>query len=133
MDPLTYKASGVDIEAGEEVVRRIAPLAASTFRPEVLGAIGAFAGFFRIPTGYREPVLVASTDGVGTKVKVAVMLDRHDTVGIFNMGIGFIVVAPAHAAEARRKLESGGERVFEIGEVRSGSRGVEYVGGRAGR
>jgi len=88
MDPLTYKQSGVDIEAGDEVVRRIVPLAQNTFRPEVVGGIGAFAGFFRVPTGYREPVLVASTDGVGTKLKVAVMLDRHDTVGIDLVAMG---------------------------------------------
>jgi len=88
MEPLTYKQAGVDIEAGEEAVRRIIPLAQKTFRPEVLGGIGAFAGFFRVPTGYREPVLVASTDGVGTKLKVAVMLDRHDTVGIDLVAMG---------------------------------------------
>ncbi len=94
MDPLTYKQSGVDIEAGDEAVRRIIPLAMKTFRPEVLGGIGAFAGFFRVPSGYREPVLVASTDGVGTKLKVAVMLDRHDTVGIdlVAMGVNDLVV-----------------------------------------
>ncbi|MFQ5521780.1 MAG: phosphoribosylformylglycinamidine cyclo-ligase [Candidatus Methylomirabilia bacterium] len=94
MDPLSYKQSGVDIEAGERVVRRIIPLAKTTFRPEVLGGIGAFAGFFRVPTGYREPVLVASTDSVGTKLKVAAMLDRHDTVGIdlVAMGVNDVVV-----------------------------------------
>jgi phosphoribosylformylglycinamidine cyclo-ligase len=88
MDPLTYKDSGVDIEAGDEAVRRIIPLAHKTFRPEVLGGIGAFAGFFRVPGGYRDPVLVASTDGVGTKLKVAVMTDRHDTVGIDLVAMG---------------------------------------------
>ncbi|MBI3635148.1 MAG: phosphoribosylformylglycinamidine cyclo-ligase [Candidatus Rokubacteria bacterium] len=82
MEPLTYRAAGVDIDAGDEAVRRIAPLARATFRPEVLGGIGAFAGFVRIPEGYREPVLVSSTDGVGTKLKVAFLADRHDTVGI---------------------------------------------------
>ncbi|MFQ5897706.1 MAG: hypothetical protein ACE5JN_05600 [Candidatus Methylomirabilia bacterium] len=79
MDPLTYRQSGVDVEAGERVVRRIIPLAMSTFQPEVLGGLGAFAGFFRLPAGYREPVLVASTDSVRTKLMVAAMLDRHDT------------------------------------------------------
>ncbi|MBI4611596.1 MAG: phosphoribosylformylglycinamidine cyclo-ligase [Candidatus Rokubacteria bacterium] len=94
MDPLTYKQSGVDIEAAEEAVRRIVPLARTTFRPEVLGGIGAFAGFFRVPAGYREPVLVASTDGVGTKLKIAVMLDRHDTIGIdlVAMGVNDVLV-----------------------------------------
>ncbi|HXG04646.1 MAG TPA: phosphoribosylformylglycinamidine cyclo-ligase [Candidatus Binatia bacterium] len=82
MDPLTYRAAGVDIEAGDEAVRRIAPIARATFRSEVLGGIGAFAGFVRVPGRYREPVLVSATDGVGTKLKVAFMADRHDTVGI---------------------------------------------------
>lgn len=79
---LTYKASGVDIRAGDEVVRRLAPLARQTYRAEVLGDIGAFAGFFRVPSGFREPVFVASTDGVGSKLRVAFLAGRHDTVGI---------------------------------------------------
>ncbi len=79
---LTYKASGVDTRAGDEAVRRLAPFVRQTYRPEVLGDIGAFAGFFRIPTGLREPVFVASTDGVGSKLKVAFLTGRHDTVGI---------------------------------------------------
>ncbi len=79
---LTYKASGVDIVAGDEAVRRIAPLARRTYRREVLGDIGAFAGFFRTPPGYRDPVFVASTDGVGSKLRVAFLANRHDTVGI---------------------------------------------------
>jgi phosphoribosylformylglycinamidine cyclo-ligase len=79
---LTYRAAGVDIHAGDLAVRRLAPIARRTYRPEVLGAIGAFAGFFRLPAGYRQPVFAAATDGVGSKVKVAVLMDRHDTVGI---------------------------------------------------
>jgi phosphoribosylformylglycinamidine cyclo-ligase len=79
---LTYREAGVDIEAGDEAVRRIGPLAGATHRPEVLGGIGAFASFVRVPAGYTEPVLVSSTDGVGTKLKVAFAADRHDTVGI---------------------------------------------------
>ncbi|HET7340856.1 MAG TPA: phosphoribosylformylglycinamidine cyclo-ligase, partial [Methylomirabilota bacterium] len=88
MDRLTYRAAGVDIEAGDEAVRRITPLARATFRPEVLGGIGAFAGFVRVPTGYAEPVLVSSTDGVGSKLKVAFLADRHDTVGIDLVAMG---------------------------------------------
>jgi phosphoribosylformylglycinamidine cyclo-ligase len=72
----------VDIDAGDEAVRRIAPLARRTYRHEVIGDIGAFAGFFRMPAGLRQPVFVASTDGVGSKLKVAVLTGRHDTVGI---------------------------------------------------
>jgi phosphoribosylformylglycinamidine cyclo-ligase len=98
MDPLTYRAAGVDIQAGDLAVRRIAPLAASTRRPEVLGGIGAFAAFCRVPAGYREPVLVSSTDGVGTKLKIAIMADRHDTVGLdlVAMGVNDLLV---HGAE----------------------------------
>jgi phosphoribosylformylglycinamidine cyclo-ligase len=98
MKPLTYRDAGVDIEAGDEAVRRIAPLAKTTFRPEVLGGIGAFAGFVRVPSGYREPVLVSSTDGVGSKLKVAFLADRHDTVGIdlVAMGVNDLLV---HGAE----------------------------------
>jgi phosphoribosylformylglycinamidine cyclo-ligase len=98
MDRLTYRQAGVDIEAGDEAVRRIAPLARATFRPEVLGGIGGFAGFVRVPTKFREPVLVSSTDGVGTKLKVAFQADRHDTVGIdlVAMGVNDVLV---HAAE----------------------------------
>jgi phosphoribosylformylglycinamidine cyclo-ligase len=98
MDPLTYRAAGVDIQAGDLAVRRIAPLAASTHRPEVLGGIGAFAAFCRVPAGYREPVLVSSTDGVGTKLRIAIMADRHDTVGLdlVAMGVNDLLV---HGAE----------------------------------
>jgi phosphoribosylformylglycinamidine cyclo-ligase len=79
---LTYKGAGVDIAAGDEAIRRLAPHARTTYRPEVLGDIGAFAGFFRVPADYRRPIFAVSTDGVGSKVKVAVLMDRHDTVGI---------------------------------------------------
>lgn len=98
MDPSTYKQSGVDLEAAEATVRRLRPLARSTFRPEVLGDIGAFAGFVGLPRGYRDPVLVASTDGVGSKLKVAFLADRHDTVGIdlVAMGVNDVLV---HGAE----------------------------------
>jgi phosphoribosylformylglycinamidine cyclo-ligase len=77
-----YKASGVDIDAGNETVRRIRSLARSTFTAGVLSDIGSFGGLFRIEPGrYKEPVLVASADGVGTKLKIAFMAGRHDTVG----------------------------------------------------
>ena len=98
MTPLDYRAAGVDIEAGDEAVRRIAPLARCTHRPEVLGGVGAFASFVRVPAGYAEPVLVSSTDGVGSKLKVAFLADRHDTVGIdlVAMGVNDVLV---HGAE----------------------------------
>ena len=98
MDPLTYREAGVDIQAGDLAVSRIAPLAASTRRSEVLGGIGAFAAFCKVPAGYREPVLVSSTDGVGTKLRIAIMADRHDTVGLdlVAMGVNDLLV---HGAE----------------------------------
>jgi phosphoribosylformylglycinamidine cyclo-ligase len=78
-----YKLSGVDIDAGNEVVRRIRGLARSTFTPGVLSDIGAFGGLFQLEAGrYREPVLVSSADGVGTKLRVAFMANRHATVGV---------------------------------------------------
>lgn len=81
--PLTYRAAGVDIDAGEALVEAIKPIAARTARPEQLGGLGGFGGCFRLATErYREPVLVASTDGVGTKLRLALELGRHDTVGI---------------------------------------------------
>ncbi|CAM3675659.1 phosphoribosylformylglycinamidine cyclo-ligase [Corallococcus sp. ZKHCc1 1396] len=79
----TYKQSGVDIEAGDAFVERIKPHAARTTRPEVMGGVGGFGGLFALPPGkYQAPVLVAGTDGVGTKLKVAFLAGRHDTVGI---------------------------------------------------
>jgi phosphoribosylformylglycinamidine cyclo-ligase len=80
---LTYKKSGVDIRTGDRFVKLIKPLARKTFRPEVLGELGGFGGLFRFHARrYREPVLVSGTDGVGTKLKVAFLMNRHDTVGI---------------------------------------------------
>ncbi len=79
----TYKQAGVDIEKGDALVERIKPHAARTRRPELLSGVGGFGGLFALPPGkYREPVLVSGTDGVGTKLKLAFALDRHDTVGI---------------------------------------------------
>ncbi|MCY0875718.1 MAG: phosphoribosylformylglycinamidine cyclo-ligase [Firmicutes bacterium] len=78
-----YAASGVSIERGNEAVKRLSPHAARTFRPEVLSAIGGFGGGFALPVDrYREPVLVSGTDGVGTKLKLAFALERHDTIGV---------------------------------------------------
>jgi phosphoribosylformylglycinamidine cyclo-ligase len=98
VEPLTYRDAGVDIEAGDEAVRRLTPHARRTTRPEVLGGIGSFASFVQVPAGYREPVLVSSTDGVGSKLKVAFLADRHDTVGIdlVAMGVNDVLV---HGAE----------------------------------
>ena len=78
---MDYKQSGVDIDAGNETVRRIRSLAKSTFTPGVLSSIGSFGGLFRLGADYRDPVLVSSADGVGTKLKVAFLSGRHGTVG----------------------------------------------------
>ncbi len=79
---LSYRDSGVDIEAGDALVERIKPFAARTMRPEVLAGIGGFGALVELPKRFREPVLVSGTDGVGTKLKLAFALNRHDTIGI---------------------------------------------------
>jgi phosphoribosylformylglycinamidine cyclo-ligase len=79
---LTYRDAGVDIDAGDELVERIKPFAKRTMRPEVLASIGGFGALVEVSKKYRNPVMVASTDGVGTKLKLAFQLGRHDTVGI---------------------------------------------------
>jgi phosphoribosylformylglycinamidine cyclo-ligase len=79
---MDYRDAGVDIAAGREFVDRIRHLVSSTHRPEVLGGLGGFGGLFELPSGYRSPVLVSGTDGVGTKLKVAQATDRHHTIGI---------------------------------------------------
>ena len=80
--PLTYEQAGVSISAGDEAVRRLAPLARSTFRPEVLSDIGAFGAVTAVPAGYSEPVLVSANDGAGTKPLIAAALGRWDTIGV---------------------------------------------------
>ena len=81
--PVTYRASGVNIDAGEELVERIKPHVRRSMRREVLGGIGGFGALFEVPLDrYRKPVLVSGTDGVGTKLRLAIDTQRHDTVGI---------------------------------------------------
>ncbi len=79
---LSYRDAGVDIDAGDQLVENIKPFAKRTMRPEVLSGIGGFGGLVEISKKYKEPVLVSGTDGVGTKLKLAFELNRHDTVGI---------------------------------------------------
>ena len=79
---ISYKTSGVDIALGEKLVDHIKPLAKKTFRNEVLNEIGGFSSLFDIPKKYKKPVLVSSTDGVGTKIEIAEFLDNHKTIGI---------------------------------------------------
>ncbi|MCQ4164802.1 phosphoribosylformylglycinamidine cyclo-ligase [Tahibacter harae] len=84
---LTYRDAGVDIDAGNEVVERIKPLVARTFRKEVMAGLGGFGALFELAGRYKEPVLVSGTDGVGTKLKLAQILNRHDTIGIDLVGM----------------------------------------------
>lgn len=79
---LSYKDAGVDIDAGERLVDRIKSVAQRTRRPEVLTGLGGFGALFELPKGYQEPVLVSGTDGVGTKLRLAMQLRKHDTIGI---------------------------------------------------
>jgi phosphoribosylformylglycinamidine cyclo-ligase len=94
---LTYRDAGVDIDEGDALVERIKPHARRTARPEVLAGIGGFGGLFEIPKGYRQPVLVVGTDGVGTKLKLAFLAGKHDTVGIdlVAMSVNDVVVCGA--------------------------------------
>lgn len=81
--PLSYRDAGVDIDAGNRLVEMIKPVAKRTMRPEVMGGLGGFGALFQIPLDrYREPVLVSGTDGVGTKLKLAMIMNKHDTIGI---------------------------------------------------
>jgi len=83
MTQTAYKKAGVDIDAGRKLIEEIKPLVASTRRPEVLGGLGGFAGLFSLDSKrYKAPVLVSGTDGVGTKLQIAQLMDRHDTIGI---------------------------------------------------
>jgi len=79
---ITYRDAGVDIDAGDELVERIKPVVRRTQRPEVLAGIGGFGALVEIPAGYKRPVLVSGTDGVGTKLRLAIDTGRHDTIGI---------------------------------------------------
>ena len=94
---LSYRDAGVDIDAGDALVERIKPLARRTLRPEVLGGIGGFGALMELPKNYREPVLISGTDGVGTKLKLAFELTKHDTIGqdLVAMSVNDILVQGA--------------------------------------
>jgi phosphoribosylformylglycinamidine cyclo-ligase len=83
MSKLTYKKAGVDIDRADEFIKKIKPLLKKTHRPEVIGRIGGFSGLFKLSIHrLKDPVLVSSTDGVGTKLLIADMLNRYDTIGL---------------------------------------------------
>ena len=129
--PLTYRDAGVDIDAGDALVERIKPAAKRTRRPEVLGGIGGFGALVEIPAGYRQPVLVSGTDGVGTKLKLAVETRRHDTIGIdlVAMCVNDIVVSGAEPLFFLDYYASGKLDVDTAAVVIAGiARGCELAG-----
>lgn len=94
---LSYKDAGVDIDAGNQLVDRIKHVAKKTTRPGVLGGLGGFGALFELPSGYKEPVLISGTDGVGTKLRLAMDLNKHDSIGIdlVAMCVNDLIVAGA--------------------------------------
>ncbi len=137
MKPLTYRQAGVDIDAGDDAVRRITPLARATNRAEVIGGVGGFASLVGLPSKYREPVMVSSTDGVGSKLKIACLAGRHDTVGIdlVAMGVNDILVPGAEPLYFLDYISVGrldpGQIEAIVGGVAEGCRqaGCALVGG----
>ena len=131
MTALTYRDAGVDIAAGDALVDRIKPLARRTMRPEVMAGIGGFGALFRLSDTYREPVLVSGTDGVGTKLKLAFELDRHDTVGqdLVAMSVNDILVQGAEPLFFLDYFACGRLDVDTAAEVVKGiARGCELAG-----
>ncbi|MBI4293304.1 MAG: phosphoribosylformylglycinamidine cyclo-ligase [Betaproteobacteria bacterium] len=130
-EPLSYRHAGVDIDAGDALVEAIKPFAKRTLRPEVLAGIGGFGASFQIPKGYREPVLVSGTDGVGTKLKLAFQLGKHDSIGIdlVAMSVNDILVQGAEPLFFLDYFACGKLDVGVASEVVSGiARGCEQAG-----
>ena len=130
-EPLSYAKAGVDIDAGDALVEAIKPFARRTMRPEVLAGIGGFGALFEISKKYREPVLVSGTDGVGTKLKIAFRLARHDTVGIdlVAMSVNDILVQGAEPLFFLDYFACGRLEVATAAEVIRGiARGCEQAG-----
>jgi phosphoribosylformylglycinamidine cyclo-ligase len=135
--PLSYKDAGVDIDAGNALVERIKGVAKRTARPEVMGGLGGFGALCELPAGYQQPVLVAGTDGVGTKLRLALELKKHDTIGIdlVAMCVNDLVVAGAeplffldYYATGQLNVEMAADVVTGIG-VGCERAGAALVGG----
>lgn len=129
--PLSYRDAGVDIDAGDRLVENIKPLAKRTLRPEVLTGIGGFGALFEISKKYQNPVLVSGTDGVGTKLKLAFQLNRHDTIGIdlVAMSVNDILVQGAEPLFFLDYFACGKLQVETATAVISGiARGCELAG-----
>ena len=128
---MDYREAGVDVEAGRAFVDRIGTMIKRTYRPEVLSGIGGFSGLFQLPTGYREPVLVSGTDGVGTKLKLAHTLNRHDTVGVdlVAMCVNDVLTCGAEPLFFLDYLATGHLQPEQLAEVVSGIvQGCELAG-----
>ncbi|MBX5481179.1 MAG: phosphoribosylformylglycinamidine cyclo-ligase [Myxococcaceae bacterium] len=128
----TYKDAGVDIDAGDAFVEKIAPYAAKTRRSEVISGVGGFAGLFALPPGrYKEPVLVSGTDGVGTKLKIAFLANRHATVGIdlVAMSVNDVITCGAEPLFFLDYFATSKLQVDDAAEVVKGiARGCEEAG-----
>jgi len=128
---LSYRDAGVDIDAGDELVERIKPFAKKTLREGVLSGLGGFGALFEVPKRYREPVLVSGTDGVGTKLRLAFELKRHDTVGIdlVAMSVNDILVQGAEPLFFLDYFACGKLDVDTAASVVQGiAKGCEYAG-----
>lgn len=128
---MDYREAGVDVEAGRAFVERIRNLVQSTHRPEVIGGLGGFSGCFQMPSGYREPILVSGTDGVGTKLKLAQVLNTHDTVGIdlVAMCVNDVLTAGAEPLFFLDYLATGSLNPEQLTQVVTGvSKGCQMAG-----
>jgi phosphoribosylformylglycinamidine cyclo-ligase len=119
---LSYKDAGVDIDAGDALVERIKAVTQRTRRPEVLSGLGGFGALCEIPAGYRQPVLVSATDGVGTKLKLAIEMGKHDTIGIdlVAMCVNDLIVCGAEPLFFLDYYATGGLNVDEAAQVVTG-------------
>ena len=130
-EKLSYKGAGVDIDAGEELVKNIKPLAAKTKRDGLVGGIGGFGALFEIPKHFKQPVLVTGTDGVGTKLRLALDIERHNTIGIdlVAMSVNDILVQGAEPLFFLDYFSCGKLDVERATEVVSGiAKGCELSG-----